>query len=310
MAGNDVAYCQVNLEPQMTTSEWNRVNRRRPCPVCGRPDWCLYKGPESAPVVAICARVESNNRRGDAGWLHLLGNDGFSCRPRSLRVRLCPPPTCLSHFGHLALECAAAITVEELETFAAELGLTTASLVRLGVGWSSTHNAWTWPMQDAGGNVIGIRLRLRDGRKLSVRGGLEGLFLPRGVSESLLATGALLITEGPTDCAAMLDMGFEAIGRPSCTGGSDHIVGLLRRYRARQIVVVSDSDEPGMRGAENLAQVLVAYGAVRVIRPPSHAKDVRAWRQAGATSCDIETAIELAPARKLQVLTRRMGRSR
>jgi hypothetical protein len=62
----------------MARGDWNRVSRRRPCPVCERPDWCLYAGDESAPSAVICARVESNKRVGDqgAGWLHVLRNDG------------------------------------------------------------------------------------------------------------------------------------------------------------------------------------------------------------------------------------------
>jgi hypothetical protein len=48
-------------------SKWQRVTRSRPCPVCKRGDWCL-RFPDGTAV--ICARVESSNRRGDAGWLH------------------------------------------------------------------------------------------------------------------------------------------------------------------------------------------------------------------------------------------------
>jgi hypothetical protein len=59
----------------MTCSDWKRVSRRRPCPVCGRPDWCLFTGPEDAPTAAICARTESPKAAGSAGWLHRLRED-------------------------------------------------------------------------------------------------------------------------------------------------------------------------------------------------------------------------------------------
>jgi hypothetical protein len=58
------------------SSTWQRVSRRRPCPVCGRPDWCLFTGDDDAPTAAICARVESEKRAGEAGWVHRLRDDG------------------------------------------------------------------------------------------------------------------------------------------------------------------------------------------------------------------------------------------
>ncbi len=55
----------------ITASKWVRVNRRNPCPVCGKPDWCLISGDGKA---AICARIESDKPAGNkgAGWLHRL----------------------------------------------------------------------------------------------------------------------------------------------------------------------------------------------------------------------------------------------
>jgi hypothetical protein len=79
-------------------------------------------------------------------------------------------------------------------------------------------------MMDVAGRVQGIRLRFSNGRKLAVRGGREGLFVPSG----LAATNQLLICEGPTDTAALLDLGFAAVGRPSCAGGTRLLVELLR----------------------------------------------------------------------------------
>ena len=58
------------------SSTWQRVSRRRPCPVCQKPDWCLFTGGDDAPTAAICARVESDRRAGEAGWVHRLRDDG------------------------------------------------------------------------------------------------------------------------------------------------------------------------------------------------------------------------------------------
>ena len=54
-----------------TVSTWVRVSRRNRCPVCDKPDWCLISEDGKA---AICARIESDTKAGEAGWLHKLDN--------------------------------------------------------------------------------------------------------------------------------------------------------------------------------------------------------------------------------------------
>lgn len=56
-----------------------------------------------------------------------------------------------------------------------QLGVSIDSLQRLGVGWSITDNAWTFPERDADGKLIGIIRRLWDGRKLAISGSKRGL---------------------------------------------------------------------------------------------------------------------------------------
>jgi DNA primase len=157
-------------------------------------------------------------------------------------------------------------------------------------------------MSNAAGDVLGIRLRLPNARKLSVKGGKEGLFIPEGID----AHGLLVIAEGPTDTAALLDLGFPAVGRPSCTGGVKLLVELVRKLKPSGVVVVADADAPGQRGAESLATALVAYCfEVRIITPPTGVKDAREWKRGGATAADVTAAIDAAPVRKLRVSVRR-----
>ncbi len=315
------------------TSIWQRVSKRRPCPVCGKPEWCLYAGPDNAPTAAICARTESPKRCGEAGWLHILRRDGPTWSPRVRRIELSAARTALTpgpspngrgeiDFNKLAADCVAAVQPEALDKLAASLGVSVESLRRLGVGWSAQHRAWTFPMQNADGAVLGIRLRLPGGKKISVKGGHEGLFLPSPHPNPLpegegtrvenplpkgeRADDMLLVAEGPTDCAALLDMGFDAVGRPSCEGGVKLLVELVRNQKPSGVVIVADSDAPGQRGAETLAIVLLAYSqSVRIISPPARFKDLRAWRQGGAMAADVQQAIDAAPVRKLRVLIRR-----
>jgi phage/plasmid primase-like uncharacterized protein len=198
----------------------------------------------------------------------------------------------------MARRCQQAARVGDVVRLADSLGLSADSLLRLRIGWHSSDRSWTFPMVNNEGQVVGIRLRFPNGRKLSVKGGHEGLFIPDGLTYSR----PLLVTEGPTDCAALLDLGFEAAGRPSCTGGVPLCVELVRAHYPLAVVIVADSDIYGQRGAEALATTLLPYAAsVSVIQPPAGIKDARAWLLAGATHEDVQEVIDKAVVRRFTV---------
>jgi len=260
----------------------------------------MFTGPVNSPTAVICARTESPKLCGEAGGLHVLRDDSPTWAPwrRTIpaAVRTMSGPDRLD-FAKLAAEYRAAVQPQVVARMAASLGLSMESLGRLRIGWASGHRAWTFPMIDVAGRVLGIRLRRPDGRKLSVKGGKEGLFIP-----TALDGGRLLIAEGPTDAAALLDLGFSAVGRPSCAGGVRLLVELVQRLAVPEVVIVADGDTPGQRGADSLAAVLLAHcPAVRIITPPAGIKDARAWKRAGATAADLQAVIGAAPVRRLAV---------
>jgi hypothetical protein len=236
----------------------------------------------------------------NGGWLHRLKERDFWPHPRVRKIALTEPEMPSVDCAKLAADFVAAVDLGRLGEFANGLGLFTDSLTRLGVGWSSNSNAWAFPMK-RGQQIVGIRLRSWTGHKWSVTGGREGLFAPHGLT--FLAT--LLVAEGPTDTAALLDMGFEAVGRPSCSGGVALLLDLVRSRRVKDVVIVSDLDPhgAGQRGAESLAVALAPYcPSIRVISPPKGSKDAREWRRAGGTHEDVQRAIDATPVRKLSIV--------
>ena len=276
-----------------------RVSRSRRCPVCDRADWCLVSRDEP-PTAAICSREANGAKRsiGEAGYLHVLHDNSRTWHRPPVLIPLTTAEGI--DFSKQAEDYRREAGDLERAQLAYGLGLTVVSLARLGIGWSGRHRAWSFPMSDADGMVRGIRLRYVDGRKLAVRGGREGLFIPHDLGP----IDKLLIAEGPTDTAALLDLGFAAVGRPSCTGGVGLLVDLVRRRREREVVVVSDADAPGRRGADNLASVLVAYcTTVRMIEPPYGVKDARQWKRNGATAADVSALIDRAEPRRLRITT-------
>jgi len=180
---------------------------------------------------------------------------------------------------------ATAAADEQVADLARSLGVSSHSLRRLGVGWNGW--AWSFPMRDSAGVVVGIRLRKRNGEKLAVRGGLEGLFIPSGLDPA----APLFIVEGPTDCAAVLDCGLSAIGRPCCSGAVE-LTGIVAA--GRPVVIVADADDAGRRGAERLAAALIVRCPdVRLIFPPNGAKDIRDAVRSIADPCEALRAIWL-----------------
>jgi hypothetical protein len=291
----------------MTMAKWIRVSRRLVCPVCGRPDWCLVADDGTA---AICPRTESAKRCGDAGWLHRL----VDCPAE--RQRFNPWHVPLHRESKVRVEEIAAISRRlqamaeksgAIDRLAAQLGLSPQSLVRFGVGWSFRDNFSSWPMFDWRGWIVGLNRRFADGSKKMMAGHRAGLYMPADLPQDLSGVvGTLLITEGATDAVAALDLGFWAVGRFSCNHGIELLVKLVSRIRPARLVLVGDADEPGRRGVESLASVLLAYvRQLKVVYPPQAHKDLRAWKKVGATCEDLMRVIGVARLRRLGVEVRR-----
>jgi phage/plasmid primase-like uncharacterized protein len=206
------------------------------------------------------------------------------------------------HFGRFAEDCHRAMQSAWWMWLEHALSLPVAQLRRLRVGWSMQNRATTWPMVDHDGNVIGIRLRcVETGKKWSVSGGKAGLFVPSDLRADI---DRLFVTEGPTDCAALASIGFDSIGRPSCSGAVEYTAKLVRRLHPRECVIVADDDanQAGKRGAESLAAALVTVCArVRIIIPPTGHKDARDWVRAGATADDVLTIVNAAEVQSLTI---------
>jgi hypothetical protein len=277
-----------------TETTWQRVSREARCLICGKADWCSIAADKT---VCVCMRVESGKRTRNGGFLHRLTDEPRPCAPRRI---VFPTRTTLPDLTALATSYQKAATADRLAALAAELGAAVSSLTAFRVGWAANYPAWSFPLTNpVTGVVTGIRLRPLVGKKFSVTGGKESLFLPDAFTDDEV----LLVAEGATDAIAAHVIGFpNAVGRPSCTGGTAHVVALVRLHKPDRVVIVADNDEPGVRGADALASALALHNCdVRVIAPPDGVKDVRAWTAAGATRHDLERLIAAADPRRLNL---------
>lgn len=263
-----------------SSTGWRRVTRNEPCPICGKPDWC---GVSIDGGAARCMRAQSD-RESSGGWVHRLGSGGVV----ESVWRPVPVSVPRADLGELAQRWSRDLRRSRLEPFADSLGIPAVALVSLGMGW--TGSAWSFPMRNVVQRVVGIRLRAPNGSKFAVRGSKDGCFV-----SAVPVDGPLLFPEGPTDAAALMGLGFDVVGRPSCNGAVRHC---MQFGRGRECVVIADNDAPGRRGAEALsAALLLVARTVRLVVPP--AKDVRDWIRGGATRLDVVRWIDEAPVRHL-----------
>jgi hypothetical protein len=216
-------------------------------------------------------RVESKVKARNNGFIHFPDE-------QSKRPIIVPPKKSVSRpeidAAVMIGRMQARTTPDMVKKHAGELGVSYESLCAIGAAWSYYHNAWAFPMHDGQGNVIGIRLRDVNGRKWAVSGSKSGLIVPRVQPQDLL-----YVCEGPTDAAAVISLGFFAVGRPDCRSKPEYVVSTARRFGVKRVVVVSDSDGVGLLGSKELVAMLKGF-LVKLWTPP--VKDIRDYISLGA----------------------------
>lgn len=251
-------------------SQWKRVSRLSPCPVCKKPDWCLIARDRSA---AICPRIEQGSVRmiEGSGYLHVFRITKEWAKEVYIPTKMKPLP---EHNEVLAIKARQWIVGCEptrIEELAGMLRVSKDSLDLLNVGWFDKNQSWIFPMQRMGNRLIGIRLRPKTGKKFAVKGSRNGLFIPNNLPDR----GVVYVCEGESDTAALLTVGLQAVGRPSCNSGDRLLKELLKQ---NEVVVCADRDGVGRRGAESLTKYLNMHtsGATMML-PPDKYKDMRDW---------------------------------
>lgn len=259
------------------------VTPEHPCEVCGKGGWCAH-------VVgggSLCQRVASERRVGEAGWFHPSRDGGG---PVVVEAPKQKPPD----YGTMLRaqrRYVAAMTADLWRDLVRDLGVDEPVLRSLGVGWAPEAGAYSFPMRDGDGRIIGIRYRALNGRKWALPGSKTGLFI--GENEPL---GIVMMPEGPSDAAVLRELGFTVWGRPDARSGAEHAKYRLTKLRSSgievdEIVVVGDDDVAGLSGATSFANRIASAAplGVRVMIPPK-GLDVRQWVDGWAITAPMLTA--------------------
>jgi hypothetical protein len=173
-------------------------------------------------------------------------------------------------------------TSRPLVDLAFDLGIEEWALALLGVVWFNQYKAWAFPMRNASAKVVGIRLRSDRGEKFAVRGSHDGIFVPFDLEKDGLRR--LYIAEGPSDVAAGLSLKLPIIGRASAHGSVLTVVDYVRKKGIREVVIISDADNPGISGAKYLLDLLDCRACI-ILLP---CKDLRQFYGLGGTRGTID----------------------
>lgn len=261
----------MNTLPRMV-----RVSGERLCAVCGKSTWCLLS-PDGKS--AICQRVESRRKCGEAGYLHRLDEPipAFIPPPERAIVR--------GDWHEPACRYAEALTGAKKRELALSLGLPEDGLSRLallGLWQDNGQEAFTFPERDGHGKVIGLNRRFPTGQKLHLAGGQRGITLPEGWNDG----SPVYVVEGPTDTMAMVCAGLTAWGRPSNIGGTEYLAEAIRQIDPETpVIVMGENDRkpdglwPGLSGAVTVAGNLAerVRNPVKWALAPTDYKDVREY---------------------------------
>lgn len=262
-------------------SEWRRVTRENPCPVCGKDTWCTV----SAGAVH-CMRKESDKTCETGGWIHVM--EAPLPPPKKEQKKLTISEVGLvvdSAFRHPRAE-------SKRSEIAAQLGVSSQVLrnLKVGAGLDDYRKQWftSWPERGPDGRYVGMVRRYPDGAKKTYPGTTHGLIYADGWRRGKV----LFLPEGGSDTAAILSLGLSAIGRPSNLGGVKQLAQLLKGIII-PVVVLGERDQkqnadcggcgqcglcwPGRFGAMETAKRLAKHGLSVWWAMLPEAKDARAW---------------------------------
>jgi len=271
---------------QQTGEVWFQgmsCTNRNPCPICRKPTtrregYCVIDQPRG---LVWCGHSAEH------GLKSFYKIDGQHA-PLPSSVRMKPRP--VIDFTAMHEQMRAEITPMHIRAEARALGVHPDSLRAVGIGWCSEYGAATFPMYSLHRKIVGLRVRRRSGYKFAIDGSTNAVFIPTGphAPAGQNERGRCFVVEGPTDLAAAIDLELPAFGLPAALVAHEVIAHYVK---GRKTVIIRDGDDDGVKSSNRLSSILVPIcPTVHVIRP-MQVKDLRKWRQNGATRELIESVL-------------------
>lgn len=132
-----------------------------------------------------------------------------------------------------------------------------------------------FPYRDKHGKLIGLQSRYlgqnKKGPRFQFLSGLRTSLFNMPILNEIADNAELYITEGVTDCLAMLSWGLAAVAIPSATIIPEADLGLLKGYNLK---IMPDNDEAGLNALKKL-RISLAKKGIRILKEdlPADYKD-------------------------------------
>jgi len=260
---------------------WIQANKALPCPICGRTHYCSLNPDEG---IVKCTQLSDGSftQRKDAAGMGFFHNHDFSdiVVPDTVVREVKPIPS-----WDRVIRMSLTAPRRHLRTLSRLLGGTPANLIDCEIGFlthkqiedlgttCNHYGCWTFPMKNAQGKVIGVRLRTPDGFKYALKGSRNGLFY-----STLSPTQPVLIVDGASDAYKGHLHHLNIIGRPSSTTGNELLLELFKDLRPLYVDQLLDADDNENREhARSTANELLANLYHGSIFYPPRGKDLREW---------------------------------
>lgn len=135
-------------------------------------------------------------------------------------------------------------------------GITLDTLVKYGIGWAEELDAWIIPVRNAEGTLINVRLWNHNRPKTKIWSWGSADFDTNAIyPEAILKeNNNVVICEGEWDALIAIDRGFPAVS--GTTGALQWQPKWNRKFKDKDVVLVYDRDDSGVRGAAKAAQNL------------------------------------------------------
>lgn len=175
----------------------------------------------------------------------------------------------VANFPMLHMMYRESLTSIQLRNIADVLGVSTGSLMDMGLGWSAAHHVYTVPVYDSDWHIVGIYTRDNEGNKKLLPGSTSGLFLPNSFRSK---PGVTFVAEGMSDTAALATIGLNVVGRYNAGCNVECLVKLLACHTT---YIIADTGAAGERGAKELGIALNCAGVIHMPSGTTPIKDVR-----------------------------------
>ena len=239
-----------------------------PCPVCEREKYCLVSDDGN---FVICTKVSSKKKyEAYSGWLHKLSDANFK-KPKKV-IKSKDYSRNINHIQSVYQN----LDKDFLTRFANKLNVAPIVLYHLGVGYDKKSQFY-FPMFNADFKMIGLKIRAFNGKRWCVPGSRLGVYIPDDFNSS----EEVYICEGESDTAAMLNLGYNAIGKASATSCRNILKELLNCCPI--ITIVSDYDNHGLGYKESCKLAKLFDSHVNIVLNRNY-KDIRAWIDSGTFS--------------------------